>query len=393
MQSPFDGYQKYLCGVYKCIWWPEGITDSTTENLQYQLSAQDMVWEHNVLTTGMYNHDNLCSDIATDQHPRHTQLSETYRRRWVNKYSFSKAWGGYVLHENFHAFQGRIGGGPKFLAESTANWGGYSQRPGTEDNHLLGAYTLQPHYALYAIQNSPIPDGIIDFAKGGHQYGAGIFFEFITEFVLNDWLIGDIYNHADKNTPVLATYKILKQRGYNMGEIFADFSARITTWDWPLYGPGYAEVEQRSYIRLDNKNNKADNPVPGEEVDNKIAVFYDAKGTGNGWKDVPRRYMIGSWAFNAYEVSVDETSNYEVGIMPAVSNPNYAKFKARVVVYNKSSGKRTYHVLKVGNPGEKTTIDVEVAGGEKLYLVVSSTPSTVFSGWDVCDYKYLIKQE
>ena len=391
MQSPYDGYEKYLCGVYYCIWWPEGITDSTTENLQYQLSGHDMTWEHNILTTGMYNHGNLCAVIANKK-SRNLQLTEGYRKSWVNNYTFSKPWGNYVLHENFHAYQGGAGGSHKFFVEGTAEWGGYSQRPGTEDNPLLGMYTLQPHYALYANQSSPIQEGIIDFAKGGHQYGSGIFYEYLTEFVLNDWLIGDVFNHPDKN-PSSALYKIIKETGYDMGEIFVDFTARITTWDWPRYGPGYEDAEKRTYNRMVGVNNKSDNPLPDEEVDNKITVSYNAKGTGNSWQGVPDRYMIGSWAFNAYEVSVDTTRNYTVGIMPSVSNPAYAEFKARVVVYNESTGKRTYHVLEVGNSGVKTTINVPAAGGDKLYLVVSCTPSTVFSGWDTYDYNYMIKQQ
>ena len=391
MQTPYAGYTEYLCGVYYCIYWPAGITDSTPENLQYQLSGHDMTWEHNVLTTGMYKHGDLSGEIAKKE-SRNLQLTEGYRSRWVNGYTFSKPWGNYVLHENFHAYQGRAGGSHKFFVEGSAEWGGYSQRPGTEDNPLLGMYTLQPHYALYANQSSPIQEGIIDFAKGGHQYGSGIFYEYITEFVLNDWLIGDVFNHSDKN-PSSALYKIIKETGYDMQEIFADFAARITTWDWPRYGPGYLDAEKRTYDRMFGNNKKSDNPLPDEEVDNKITVSYGANGTGDSWKEVPRRYMIGSWAWNAYEVNVESTKNYTVGIMPSTSNPSYAKFKARVVVYNESTGKRTYHELKVGNPGNKTTVNVKAAAGEKLYLIVACTPSTVFSGWDTYDYKYLIKQE
>ena len=175
-----------------------------------------------------------------------------------------------------------------------------------------------------------------------------------------------------------------------MRDVFAEFASKITTWDWPMYGPGYADAEKRSYTRLFNKNKKNGNPYPDEEVDNKIAISYDGKGTGS-WVSVPKRYKIGSWAFNAYEVNVDAKSNYEVGVKPSANNPDYAEFRARVVVHNESTGKRTYRVLKVGGPGEAKTIDVKAEAGDKLYLVVSSTPSTVFKEWDAYDYEYMIK--
>ena len=392
LTSPYEGYNQYLCGVYYCIFWPKGITDSTTENIEYQLSGHDMTYEHNVLTTGMYKHGDLVAEIK-DKNRRYLQLTEAYRKAWMNAFTFAKPWGNFVLHENFHAYQGKPGkGGSKFLLESTANWGGYSQRPGTSDNPLLGMYTLQPHYALYADQSSPIQSGIIDFAKGGHQYGAGIFFEYITEFVLNNWLIGDIFNHAERNH-IAALYKILQESGFDMAEVFTDFASRITTWDWPRHGPGYAGIEKSTYDRMFGVNNSAAAPVGDAEVDNKIILTYDAKGTGNKWTQVPRRYMVGSWAFNAYEVNVDSNSKYTVGMMSASSNPQHTKLKARIVVYNESSGKRNYHTLNVGAPGKQTTINVQAQAGDKLYLVVTSTPPTVFSGWDAYDYQYLIKKD
>ena len=86
-----------------------------------------------------------------------------------------------------------------------------------------------------------------------------------------------------------------------MREKFADFAIMITTWDWPIHGPLWVEVEKASYNRLLAKYKKKGFKEPESEVDNKITESYGSSGTG-GWKKVPDRFKIGSWAFNAYEV-------------------------------------------------------------------------------------------
>jgi hypothetical protein len=386
-----EEFPNYLCGVYKCISWPEGVTDTTQESFEYQLSGHDMTWEHNVLTTGMYVHGELCQEYAKD---RTQELDEGYRKSWVSKYNFENPWGQYVLHENFHSFQKRTNGSEKFLAESSASWGAFSMKPTVEDS-LLGMYTLQPHLALWTTQDSVFENGIIDESKGGHQYGASIFEFYLTHHVLSDNLIGKVFNRNILNLsplsgkPAEAMYTVLQESGHDMREVFSDFAARVTTWDMD-YGETFLESEIASFKRMDGNNNKAEEPVPSEEVDNKIAEFFDADGTNGEWLAVPSRYKIGSWAYNAYEVDVTENTSYLVGINPSLENPDYAEFRAQAVVFNPETGARNYYKLPVTSAGIATSIDVYVKSGEKLYLVVSSTPSTKFDAFEAYTYDYII---
>ncbi len=59
-----------------------------------------------------------------------------------------------------------------------------------------------------------------------------------------------------------------------MKPIFADFAARITTWDIQD-GEQYAESEQASLRRMKNAKPEA------KTFDNKITAVYDGEGTGD----------------------------------------------------------------------------------------------------------------
>ncbi|WP_226646808.1 PA14 domain-containing protein [Microbulbifer variabilis] len=384
-ETPFEGYPNYLCSVYQCIWWPNDV-ETSDASLQYQVNAHDMTWEHNVLATGMHIHGNLCGEY---EKPRDLQLTEAYRNSWVNNFNKDNPWNNYVLHENFHSYQTRAGGGSKMLQESTANWGAYSQKPGHDGVNLLGMYTLQPHQPLHTDQSSPLEEGIIDAYKGGHQYGAGIYEFYLSEYVTDRKFIGDIYNDDRRySAPIAAMYDLVAQAGYDMREVFSEFAARTITWDYPEYGEQWRQAEVDSYGRMVSQQ---PDDLPDEEVDNKISEFYGVEGTNGQWVAVPERYRPGSWAYNAYEVEVSRDETYLIGVRPSVTNPEYAEFRAQAVVYNEDSKERRYHPIPVVSAGEESTVTVPVSSGETLYLVVASTPSQKFTDWDAYRYDYLIE--
>jgi hypothetical protein len=387
--SPYEGYPNYLCGVYIREWWPDG-TDLTMENYQYYLAAQDSVYERNIFEAGMYPRDNLCDYFLNDT-GRDLKLSEGIRNTFVRPWDFSDPLrqrnGQYWLHENFHSYHGRLAGylgrgGSKFLLESTASWGAAHNIPAVMDT-LLGYYTMHPHLPLWAIQNSPVDDRAGHEFKGGHQYGANIFWSYLTNHMSSKSLIGDIFNDTRAGSrPAEVAYDLLALQGHDMKPIFADFAARISTWDIKD-GQQYAEAEQASHRRMQNAKPDA------ETHDNKITAFYDSNGTGNQWTSVPEDYIPGSWGFNVYKLDVGEDVDYIVGINTDVSNPVYADFRARVVVFDKEIGERSYHNLDVAPAGESSSLRVSARAGDELYLVVAATPD-IFSGWDWYRYEFKI---
>lgn len=389
-----EGYPNYLCRVYVCEFWPDNTDDTTTENYQHYVLAQDRVYERNMFEAGMYPDDSFSDYILVSDPGKNLILSDGIRKTFVNPFDFNRPLtqrnGQHWLHENFHSFQGRLNkypgySGSKFLLESTASWGAVHNIPGVYDT-LLGYYTLHPHLPFWTIQNSPVDDKIGWEFKGGHQYGANIFWAYLTEYVVGKRLIGDIFKDSRSGvSDTQAAFDLLAKQGHDMKSVFADFAARITTWDIQD-GEAYAKSERGSLNRMKGA-------FPDALVhDAKITALYDTSGTGNQWIDVPKEYSPGSWGFNAYKVEVDQASNYIVGLKTNSANPEYADFQARVVIHDTQTGERQYHTLPDAEEGEPSTMTIEAKAGDVLYLIVAATPD-IFSGWDSYDYQYMIYTE
>ena len=386
--DPNDPYPNYLCGVYISEWWPDHATDPF-EEFQYYVHSQDMVYERNIFEAGMYPNNDLSGYFASGR-CRTLQLSDGIRNGFVKRtfsdpltQSNAQHW----LHENFHSYQGQLKGysgigGTKFMLESTASWGATHNIPAVRDT-LLGYYTLHPHLPLWTIQNSPVDMRAGWEFKGGHQYGANIFWSYLTNYAAGKNMLGDCYNDTRVDSrPAEVAYELLAVQGLDMKTIFADYAARITTWDIQD-GPAYLNSENSSLSRM--KGAKPDAGV----FDAKITTTYDSEGTGDQWTDVPELYIPGSWAFNAYKVEVSQDADYTFGVKTDVSNPAYSDFQARVVVHDRQTDERTYHVLNIAVPGEASSITVAAQAGDDVYLIVATTPE-MFSGWDWYPYQFKI---
>ena len=386
--SPYEGYPNYLFGVYVNEWWPDHATDPF-EEFQYYVHSQDRVYERNIFEAGMYPNNDLSGYFASGN-CRTLQLSDGIRKTFVKKtfsdpltQSNAQHW----LHENFHSYQGQLRrysgiGGSKFMLESTASWGAAHNIPAVKDT-LLGYYTLHPHLPLWTIQNSPVDMRAGWQFKGGHQYGANIFWSYLTNYAAGKNMLGDCFNDTRVGSrPAEAAYDLLATQGLDMKSIFADYAARITTWDIQD-GPAYLRSEKASLSRM--KGAKPD----AEIFDAKMTTTYDSKGTGDEWTDVPELHIPGSWAFNAYRVEVSQDADYTFAVKTDGSNPAYSDFQARVVVHDLQTDERTYHVLSIAAPGEASSIIVPARAGDDLYLIVATTPE-VFSGWDWYPYQFKI---
>ncbi len=388
--TPIPGYPNYLFGVYINEWWADN-APGNMEWYQYYVHSQDMVYERNLFEGGMYPNSDLAGYHAT-QKGRQLHLTDGIINVFA-KYTCSdpltQANAQHWLHENFHSYQGGLSssigfGGNKFMLESTASWGAFHCVPGVSDN-LLGYYTLHPHLPVYTDQSSPVDMKIGYEFKGGHQYGAAIFWHYITEYVSGKNLVGDIFNNTMvKQRPVEAAHYFLNQQGHSLKAIFGDFAARITTWDLKE-GAAFRASEASSLSRM-----KSVFPT-AERHDAKITTTYNGDGTGNVWTSVPTKYIPGSWAFNAYKVEVASDSTYTLAVKPDMGIPTHSAFQARVVIH-KTSGVRQYHVLDVAAPGLGSEIQVQANAGDDMYLIVATTPD-VYKSWDWYPYQYKISKD
>lgn len=391
--SPFDGYNNYLCSVYQCEWWPDD-TEKTMANFEHYIVAQDRVWERNIFEAGMYGQGELCTYFSHEGSPRDLQLSEGISNTFVKNYTLesnpltqqnAQHW----MHENFHSYQGKLNrvtgqSSGKYTLESSASWGADHNIPGVKDT-LLGYYTLNPHITLWAIQDSPVDHQYGHEFKGGHQYGAYIFWSWLTNYAVSKDLMGSVFRDSrDGLNDLEAANAYITAQGHDMKALFADFAARITTWDM-VESEAYQASEEASLRRMLDAF-----PDAGTH-DNKFTQTFNREGTGNTWTDMDTGYVPGSWAFNAFKVEgIIEDSNYTIAVrVDAANNPTHADFRGRAVVYNPSTGARSYYPFTIDNSGEASSTTIPVPADHELYALVVTTPDT-FRDFEFYDYDFAI---
>jgi len=394
MASPYPEAPNYLCGPYTCSWWRDGVTDTSEENFLYENEKRNMTWEHNTISTLLYTPGKFCEMYETGREQKH--LTDDFRKN-INKENFSKTISNYGLHETFHSYQSRFieNRTGKWFIEASAEWGAYTMKPGDNSHTLMGYYTLQPHQPLWARELGFEEWTAFSEYSGGHMYGAGIFIWYITEHYLNERFVGNVVREKGKSErtthPAGTMYELLFRAGLDMRDIFAEFAAKTTTWDYN-YGEAWRETEAASRRRMENKRSGEDTPWPEEDVDNKITAEYSEEGTQGQYVSVPDRYLPGSWAYNAYLVNVETSGNYRMGLRTSTDNASFAEFRATVVVHDENSDERLYYPIDVKAPGEQSNIEVPTKAGDKLYLVVATTPSEDFQSYTMYKYDYLIER-
>ncbi|MCF6777874.1 DUF6055 domain-containing protein [Thiotrichales bacterium 19X7-9] len=404
-ESPYqEGYPNFICGTYVCLWWPKNSDLEPNEQpiplseYQYYLKAQDEVFERNVLRTGMYPYGDVCGFMkwSGDTNGRNLVLGYGIRSTFVKGYSESNPVDQHWLHENFHSFQGQLKryldrGGNKFLLESTASWAPDAIIGGSPEAYdtLLGMYTLVPHIALWSDQSSPIDQSIYSRFKGGHQYGAFIFFAYITRYVLNDHFIGDIFNDSRASSePIAAVKDILTKSGHDLKKIFADFAAKTVNYDY-LFTDSYNNSELGSCKRMYEND---DNYTPETCIQNspKISVYMDQKGTGGKWLEVPSQYKVGSWAYNTYQISSPYSQVFDIGISVNNNNPSYTEIQSRIVIYDLVNKTYKYISFPSMGAGDEKNIQINTPENSVIFLIVASTPDH-FSGFDSYNYSYKVE--
>lgn len=383
---PNSDFPNALCAAYICLWGKDSL-DLNADNIQYYLVSQEKSFETFTFKAGIYPHGDL-ENYINGRRGRDLVLYDGIVNKFAkNTFSnpFTRNNVNYWWHENFHSFQGfhpqyHIG---KWGAEATAEWAPDMVFPGAKST-LLGWYTLNPHLPLWTRENSPVDDFDGWEFKGGHMYGAYVFFSYLTNFVSTDFFMGKFYNEGRVGSdPVRAIDDLLAEEGHDLRTVFGDFAARTTVWDYENgTGPYFAESEAASLKRM--KNAKPD----AETFDNKFTNILKASGTEGNMTAIPAKLVPGSWAYNTYKVDSTSAAPYTFKLKGDTTNPEVTKFQARVVL--ESNGEFTYFNFPIGDDvafGEtEARIQVDAQAGDQLYLVVATTPD-VYSGYDY-NYRY-----
>ena len=386
--TPPDGDFDFLCGVYNCKSLADGF-DVTRDSHEYYVHAHDMVVERHVFEARMYPRGKLCDYIA-GRIGVGGPMNEDIIGKFVRGYSFenplSRNNGWYWMHENFHAHQSAVAtgqgfGSNKWFLEASASWAADYVFPGIAER-LAGYYSLDPHFPIWMGQGMPMGESIGAEFKGARPYGMFVWLSYVTRHVLDVSFVGDIYT-TPGGDQAAKMYALLEAAGHDMREVFIEFAARTVTWDYE-YGSYYANNEIASL-----KDRIRAFP-DSEGHDNRLTARYADGGTGERWVDIPSKFRPGAWGYNAYKVMVAKDHVYSMAIQPSGSNPEGAEFRAKVVVHDLETGARTYHDFPAIMGSETAEISVPASAGNRLYLVVATTPPTILNGFDTFEYAHRI---
>ena len=176
-------------------------------------------------------------------------LRNLYRNRGHSGY-------GFVVHEVFHGFQGELCGtygtcGGRWLAESTASFGCDYNFPGADT--YTAPYVVTPPIPLnmfFDVEPSThfIDLGISDGVRGGHIYGAFLFWSFLANHAGQPGAVGKMYS-VDLGAvgELLKLRALLFAEGLDLGDVFANFVAHLRTVDDPLFADEISKMIETSF--------------------------------------------------------------------------------------------------------------------------------------------------
>lgn len=392
---PLPDFPDPICAAYVCLWGNDSV-DLSEEKFHYYVTRQELAYETWVFEVGMYPHDDL-KGFVNGREDRDLGMYPGIVASFVDNWSFSNPHlrenGNYWWHENFHSYQSNCGNpAAKWILESTAEWGPDVIFPGATTT-LLGYYTFHPHLPIWTNQSSPVDDYAGWEFKGGHQYGAYVFFSYLTNVITDNRLIGNLFNDSRVNSePMKVVEELLLAESYDLREVFSDFAAHATVWDYyDGTGPYFEDSEAQSLDRMMSAF-----PNAGS-FDNKFTSIMDENGTAGAWASIPENLVPGAWAYNAYQVNTGtESTNYLIKLKGKDFNPDNALLRARVVIEN--SAGFTYYDMPINQEtvfgAEEASFNVTTESGDILYLVVSTTPDLFTHNFeDHYDYEYSIGQD
>jgi len=393
-----------LCATYICLWPKQRldgqiVDDLTEDKFRYYLTQTERAFEFYGIWAGMHDHNDWYGFLET-RFGRDLPMFEEDLSLFVRDNTFSNPHHredgvtNFWWHEFFHSYQEdvRLATGkrePKWVLEATASWGADFVYPGVHHD-LLGYYTYFPHLPLYTIQVSPVDDYYGWEFKGGHQYGAGIFFSYITSFISDSFFLGRLFNEDDADRQALEVIKdLLAEDGHDLKEVFGDFAMRTTVWDYENgYGSWYRESELLSYNRMMNDKPEAESFNNKFTIDTTITSLVNS----NDWTTIPEKLVPGSWAFNAYKLTDTEEDSYTITFKGENTNPNSTAFEARIAV-KRDADTYIYYSIPISKSvafGEQeASLTVATQAGDEIYVVVATAPD-VYSGFEE-HYRYKFK--
>jgi hypothetical protein len=278
-----------------------------------------------------------------------------------------------VAHEFYHAVQHAEGSfansdDARWWWEATAMWVESVVYPSTTDYYtFLHGYAFQPHRQLNSYTYPE--NGVLEEY---HQYGAGIWPRYLTEFEADWSLIRDSWSlSGPDDDPVEVIRDLLES---DLDQVFADFAAHNAVWDY-FHGDGMEEW----------LNYMEDVSGFGSQ-DARIVDTVVSGGTSTDWQTPPQETLPERYGYNVIRMSGPNDGTMVVRFRGEAtgSQASEARWLIRVV-REKPSGIEYEELVVIDGEGQLTLRDV---GPELAIYLVVTVSSPAWRSNETFEYTY-----
>jgi hypothetical protein len=229
---------QYVDGAYCRVWWKKSRPGDRTAAVAYKNAIETTIWPRLTQLMGQEPLSDLSFSCNGGKGTLDIYVDDTVTRSYEQGFGCEKTAGYIVLrvgadnrtlaHEFMHAIQDAYDVhsgcvyGPEYawLCEATANWAQYWLYPDA-------ALERQSADRLFQPNTDPPP---LERKDGSHEYGAFLFFYFLTHYFSNDGLIRGVWDNTESYNGLEAVDRSIPGGFAAVWDKFA-----VYNWDQPPY--------------------------------------------------------------------------------------------------------------------------------------------------------------
>lgn len=264
---------------------------------------------------------------------------------------------------------------------SSAGWFTHELYPDlTSDLELVAAYALNPQLPLWTDRSTlsfHYPDYDGNWSQVNHDVGAKLFLIYLTDHgIVSAQDLISIYKTSTDQLAIEHLMALIEANGMNAKQVFADFAAHNTVWDYNNDAQFFADRYEAlmSTALQEGWNVSITDTIPETGTD--------------GWLENNPQTAPGGWAYNVYTINNPKEA-YDINLEfdPKGSQDSASEFKAMIV--RSHNGQHSYRPMEMVNP---TSASIQVTGvnnEERVFIVVVSVPDN-YTGYETYSYRFNI---
>ena len=280
-----------------------------------------------------------------------------------------------IPHEFFHALQhetGQYASNPqsRWYWEASASWVENVVLPTSPYYSVfLFGYAFLPHYPL----------NFFDYFDSGsleeyHAYGAFIFPQYLSDFVVDDNTVADSWLDPQATDPLLWWRGTLEDEGLDFAEVLSDFAAHNAFWDYPhqTWYEGYLGQYEGTF----------------EREAEPIARSIPSSGT-SGWWGPPTDLRPGQYGVNILEWNAPTLSAARIAFDGALVGDAFSDVNWKVqVIQSKVDGSLLYWPIDIVDAvGELDLLDLQSTDQIRISVMADAIDA---NSTEVFDYEFSV---